>query len=639
MANWIKAIFSKSSSEQLTSGVLDSSMKGVQRKKEGDSLIEAGESDAAERCYREALRLDPGLELAYRDLCLLLCQQGRWKEARQIIAAGVERFPCSAEFLFFLGNIDYSTGQWEEAAASFEAAIALEPDFAPAYVNLSTVLERQGKRERAIIAIDGALRLDGGAADSHVRRGHLLQMEGELEEAMRSYQRAITLQPDLVQAHANLGSLYEQMLRPETALAAYLKALALRPEDAELLFNAGSALQSQWKFAEAISYYRRALSIDPNHVKSWVNMSRALELLEKYDESLACYDEIEARYPEMTMLRVNKAHLLLRLGRYSEGWREYEYREKNCFAPVPLDLGPPPWLGKENLSGKSILLYFEQGYGDALHFMRYTEPVAAQGAKIYLFVPPALKSLAFSCPGVQTVLTHGDNLPPVDYMCSLMSLPFALNTQLDTIPGRQPYLRAEAARIDHWKEKVGTKTAALRVGLTWAGDPRKHQPMNAAMDRVRSMRFEQLAPLLDVPDVEFFSLQLGEGTNWQPENYPQVVNLVGEIRDFHATAALLSQIDLVISVDTSMVHLAGALGKPSCMLDRFDHCYRWLLKREDSPWYPNLRIFRQPQMGDWNSVVQRVRLDLRALVESVGDVPLGKEGAHERPLSGGQDDG
>jgi hypothetical protein len=347
-----------------------------------------------------------------------------------------------------------------------------------------------------------------------------------------------------------------------------------------------------------------------------VNLARLFDLQGKYGQALALLEEVCAKRPDLTAVRSNKSSLLMRLGRFTEAWEDYEYREKEIYIPVPPDAMRPQWTGHEDLAGKTILLYGEQGYGDILQFLRYTAPVAERGAKVYLYVPPALKSLAASCPGVTAVATSGEAVGYFDYICPLMSLPFAFKTELATIPAQVPYLACDQARIAHWRERLGPRTAPLRVGLAWAGNPRKSQEAGARMDRARSMRFEQMLAFLDVSGIEFVSLQVGEGSNWRQQDYPQVVDLTAELADFHDTAALIENLDLVISVDTSVVHLSGALGKPTWLLDRFDHCFRWLQNRQDSPWYPTLRIFRQPALGDWHSVVQTATLALRELSDA-----------------------
>ena len=350
-------------------------------------------------------------------------------------------------------------------------------------------------------------------------------------------------------------------------------------------------------------------------------MAAVLAMQGRHDEALDCYDTLIGHHPTLAQAHVNKAYLLLNLGRYPEGWREYEYRWQCSEAPALPDFSRPLWLGEQSLSGKAILLVGEQGFGDMIHFMRYACLVADSGARVYLQVPAALKSLAASCPGVVAVFTPQEALPPFDYFCPLMSLPLACGTTLSTIPNSIPYLTAAGDRVALWRDRIGATAPStrLRVGLAWAGDARLSQPMAAMMDQQRSMHFGRLLPLLDVPGIEFFSLQVGEAARAQLEGNARVRDLASHLRDFEDTAALIENLDLVISVDTSIVHLSGAIGKRVWMLDRLGHCYRWLPGRDDSPWYPSLKIFRQTVSGDWDGVIERAKQALVRLLEGASD--------------------
>ncbi len=571
--------------------------------------------DEAIHFFQKTLECDSRFEFAYRNLCLLLFQIGAVEQAREVILTGVEFFPHSIEFHFFLGNLYYAEKEWALSVASFQHALSIQPDYAPAYVNMAMALRDQGNPDQALEALGRAVRIDPSVADWHLKRGHILQLQQQEEQALQCYRQAIVLQPDFALAHTNLGSLYAQIGQPEQALASYRKALSLNPLNASMHFNVGSVLQTLGKLDEAIEAYRQALAIDASHLGALVNIASVLDGQKKYDDALACYNEALARYPEDAQIHLNKAYMLLRIGRYSEGWKEYEYRWKRDGAPE-LHFSQPLWLGAEDLSGKTILLHGEQGYGDMLHFVRYTKLVAAMGARVYLQVPASLALLTARCAGVTAVFAPGEQIPPFDFHCPLMSLPLACKTEVSTIPADIPYLKGDPARFTHWREKLGEKTG-LRVGLAWAGDPRKSEPMSAAMDRQRSMRFENMLPLLEVHGVEFFSLQVGDAPRMQLKDHPQVRDFTSELANFQETAALVENLDLVISVDTSIVHLSGAIGKPVWILDRLGHCYRWLVGREDSPWYPNARIFRQPVSGDWESVIDHVR---RALEKKVHDM-------------------
>ncbi len=561
------------------------------------------------------LRCDPQFEIAYYELCFLLFQCGRADEAGQAAQAGLERFPESAELHFCLGNIGHAEKQWEQAVASFRQVLSVTPDHALASVNLSLALQELGRHDQALEAIDHALAVSPDAADWHLKRGYILQMQSRFESACAAYSSAIALQPDLAKAYANLGSVLEQGGQLDAAVTNYRKAVELAPQDPDLLFNLGAGLQAQRQFDEAEACYRDVLRIDPDHLRTLHNMSSLLAGLGKPEEALAFYDAFFERYPNMAQARMNQAYLLLQQGRFREGWALMEYRWQCADAPPRPSFSAPNWLGNEDVRGKTILIHGEQGFGDMLHFLRYTKLVAAMGATVHLQVPPALKTLAETCPGVTAVFAEGEQLPPVDFVCAILSLPLACKTEVSTIPNEVPYLRGDPHKIAGWKQLLGAKKT-LRVGLAWAGDPRPSQPMAAAMDKVRSMHFDRMLPLLNVAGVSFFSLQIGEAARQQMNQHPKVSDYTPQLRNFQDTANLIEALDLVITVDTSIVHLSGALAKPVWLMDRFGHCYRWFAKREDSPWYPTLRIFRQEDPGDWDGVVARIRRELEHLVAS-----------------------
>jgi len=562
-----------------------------------------------------ALQCEPQFEIAYYELCFLLFQSGRIVEARQAAQAGLERFPESADLHFCLGNIFLAENQWEPAVANFRQVLSLAPDHALACVNLSLALQELGRHDEALEAIDRALAIAPAVADWHLKRGYVLQMQSRFESAGDAYRSAIALQPDLAKAYANLGSVLEQGGQLDGAVANYRKAVELAPQDPDLLFNLGAGLQAKRQFDEAVTCYRGVLRLDPDHLKTLHNMPSVLVWLDKPDEALAFYDAVFERYPNLAQARMNHAYLLLQQGRFREGWALMEYRWQCADAPPRPSFSAPNWLGNEDVRGKTILIHGEQGFGDMLHFLRYTKLVAEMGATVYLQLPSALKSLAETCPGVTTVFAEGEELPPVDFVCAILSLPLACKTEVSTIPNEVPYLRGDPQKIVGWNQLLGEKKT-LRVGLAWAGDPRPSQPMAAAMDKVRSMHFDRLLPLLDVAGVSFFSLQIGEAARLQMNQHPKVTDYTPQLCNFQDTANLIEALDLVITVDTSIVHLAGALAKPVWLMDRFGHCYRWFAKREDSPWYPTLRIFRQEAPGDWDGVVARIRRELESLAAS-----------------------
>jgi len=416
--------------------------------------------------------------------------------------------------------------------------------------------------------------------------GYILHQAGRNAEAVPCCREALRLRPNFVEAHNNLGNALRDLGRADEAEASYAAALALRPTYVEAHYNRGNAFAALGKVEAAERATREALRLRPDYVRGHISLGM---------------------------------HLLL-AGRLDEGWAEYEWRWRSTTDGFPDQRGfvQPRWDG-ERLDGRVLLLHAEQGFGDTLQFCRYAPlAVARAGGRVVLEVPRALARLMTTLPGVDQVVAEGDPLPNFDVYCPLLSLPYTFGTTLDTIPGTSPYLGAEAVPAAQWRSRLAT-LPGLRVGLVWAGNPRRSQPTATAIDMRRSVTLQHLAPLASTQGVSFVSLQKGAGAA-QAFAAPAGMLLhdwTHELGDFADTASLIEGLDLVIGVDTAVIHLAGALGKPTWMLNRFDTCWRWLLGRDDSPWYPSLRQFRQPKPADWGSVLAEVRGALDALVHSV----------------------
>jgi len=403
------------------------------------------------------------------------------------------------------------------------------------------------------------------------------------------------------------------------AEAAYRQALALDPRDRMAHLNRIVALATMGRSADAAAAGREAVRSLPHAAEVHVDIGSDLMLLHRLAEAEAVLRESLQLYPDSVTAHVNLSHTLLLGGRLAEGWREYEWRWSSLVMGLqPRAFAQPAWSG-ESLAGRTLLIHAEQGLGDTLQFCRFVPPLAALGARVVIEAQPPLARLLRSLPGVAAIVAAGDPLPDFDLHLPLMSLPLRLGVTLDTLPGPIPYLEPEPAAAAHWQQRLAA-LPGLRVGLVWAGGSIRGVPTQQAVDRRRSLELEQLAPLAGLAGVSFVSLQKGE-----PSREPRPQGLIlhdwtDELDDFADTAALASGLDLVIAVDTSVAHLAGALGRPVWMLNRFDTCWRWLLGRDDSPWYPTLRQFRQPAPGDWGRVIQAVRA---ALVDLAGPAGAG----------------
>jgi tetratricopeptide (TPR) repeat protein len=495
------------------------------------------------------------------------------------------------------------------AERAFKHALAIVPDFSDTLITLGRMYKDQERLEDAATCYRRMLIWQPQSDAGHFNLGVILEDLNRFPEAEKCLRRALVVHPDMPEAHLNLGNRLRDANRTREAIVHYKRVLELDPASADGHNNVGIALMEFYHAEPAMACFKRAIELTHDHLSAHLNINLILRDTGKLEESKAYCRQTLARFPDNPFPHLSHAYVLLQTGELRLGWQEFEYRWQVPNDEPKFTFTQPIWLGKEDLRGKAILIYAEQGLGDTLQFVRYSTLLAERGATVYLLVPRLLKSLVASCAGVSGVFVIGDALPPFDYRCPMMSLPLAFDTQLDSIPANIPYLVPPQEKVAYWRERLGPKNK-LRVGITWAGDPRKHLPAAHAIDRQRSMRFEQIQSILDVDGVEFYCLQFGGDAHAQMNGHPGLIDYTREIADFRESAALIENLDLVITVDTSVCHLVGAIGKPVWMLNRFNTCWRWLANREESPWYPTMRIFRQPALGDWASVVERVRQEL-----------------------------
>jgi Flp pilus assembly protein TadD len=501
-------------------------------------------------------------------------------------AAGPEiPFEPSAERFHAVADDLQTQGRGNEAETYYRAALALAPERPGSWANLGLAVLKDGRADEAVQCEREALRLDPENVEALNNLGIAMHTLNALVEAENHFRAALRLDPDHANATLNLGVIRQSLGHLEEAETLYIRARALGADEARVCNNLALALADLDRLEEAEAACREALAADPN-------------------------------YPEAT---VNLGMILLMRGKMREAWPYYEARWS-----VPPLLGQARlpskalWTGAEMVDGKTILLIAEQGFGDTLQFCRYVPMVAALGARVVLAVPAALRRLMGSLHGVHRIVSQDDVLPLFDLYCPLMSLPMLFGTSEETIPRPVPYLQADVDAVEQWEvflKSVGHPSGhvpfggdppLLRVGLVWAGARRSGQPHAAAIDRRRSMKFSDLAPLGELPGCAFVSLQLGPPAKQIEDASFPLIDIADRLTDFADTAALIEALDLVITVDTAVAHLAGALGKPVWLLTRFDGCWRWRRDRDDSAWYPSLRLFRQTTQGDWAGVIQRV---------------------------------
>ena len=492
----------------------------------------------------------------------------------------------------------------EEVLATYERALAVQPASPDLHYNRGNALLRLGRYQEALASYERALALRPADPEALNNRGNALRALARHEEALASYERALALVAGYPKALGNRGHALLALGRHEEALASYRKAFAGAPE-APWMLGVGNALQALERSQEALAACDQAIALQPGLVDAHGARGNALQALNRHEEALAAYARALALDPENAETHWNEALTRLALGDYRLGWEKYEWRWRNPgLKTPPRETGRPLWLGAGDIAGSTILLHAEQGYGDAIQVIRYAPLVAARGARVLVSCPEPLGGLFRSVEGVAAVYTEGDPPPAFDWQVPLMSLPLAFRTTLETIPAGVPYVAAPPARVEAWRGRLAA-ASGRKVGLAWAGNPR----FGGA--RSKSCPVAQLAPLAAAPGCSFVSLQTGAAAAQAGELGGRVLaDPARELATFEDTAALIGALDLVISIDTAVAHLAGALGKPVWVLLPFAADWRWLRAREDSPWYPTARLFRQRSPGDWNDVIDRVRREL-----------------------------
>jgi FKBP-type peptidyl-prolyl cis-trans isomerase 2 len=445
-------------------------------------------------------------------------------------------------------------------------------------------------------------------ADERYKQGVAAQDKGLYDEAIDSYREAIRLNPNHAEAFYNLGVALHKKGHIDQAIIYYEIAIGLNQTFAEAHYNLGIAFKDKGQPDEAVQCFQRVLQLNPNHAGAYYNFGGMLVFKGKYDEALWCYRKALELKPDYPEAQWNIALINLLQGKFGEGWKGYEWRWQLKDISITRTFSQPRWDGSD-ITGRTILLYAEQGFGDTIQFIRYAPLVAQRGAKVIIECQKELTSLLQNVEGIQKVVANGESLPGFDMQCPLLSLPMIFGTTIENIPAHIPYVTANANSVQKWKDKVLKNASKLNVGLVWSGDP------DNSKIRDKSFPLDTFLPLAKIDNISFYSLQKGNSAKEaiNPPGGMRISDYTEEIADFSDTAALIQNLDTIISVDTAVAHLAGALGKPVWTLLPFAPDWRWMLEREDSPWYPTMRLFRQPSPGDWESVIVRIKEALKEL--------------------------
>jgi tetratricopeptide (TPR) repeat protein len=500
-------------------------------------------------------------------------------------------------------------GEFDKAERLYAAVLQTQPDHFDALHGLGRINYRRGRLDAALALIQAALQADLDRADGFSSLGLVFHALKQFERALTSYDEGLRIAPDDIELLNRRGVALLELGRPAEALQDFERVLAAAADHLEALGNRGNALIKLNRPAEALLSYDRALTISPDNAQLLTNRAAALRRLDRPHEAVMSARRALVSQPDFAQAKFVEGVARLTLGDFS-GWRGYEARWGVGFlASHRRSFAAPLWLGESSLDGKTILLHAEQGFGDTLQFVRYAPRLAGRGAHVILEVQPELARLLSPLPGVTTVIARGKPLPPFDFHCPLLSLPLAFATELATIPAAIPYIAAAEQDIALWRERLPRRRPL--IGLVWSGE-RSHDN-----DRNRSLRLETLLPLLKT-QATFVSLQheVRDEDAALLQQQSAIVHVGNRFSDFADTAAVISLLDAVIAADTAVAHLAGAMGKPLLLLLPFGADFRWLRERDDSPWYPTARLFRQPAFGDWTSVVEAVRSQIMQFTSS-----------------------
>ncbi len=608
------------------------------------TLQQSGAVEAAERAYLVAISHFPDSAEARYRRGLLHLSQNRSATAAILFRQALALAPAP-RFYLSLGAALEQDGRPQAAAAAYREAVAGAPDLMEAKFGRGRCQHLMGQIEAAVATYREVLAARPQASPVWFNLGMALHALRRPAEAASAFRAAVTSAPDNAEAWVNLAFMLELADQPEAALRACEEARAAGVALPALLVNHASALRALGRFEAAIALCTEILRQTPGDADAYATLTATLAEMGQYDRAIATADLALEYHPGLARVESNKGIALLGLGRIEaaiaalrrgvaanpadpdiavnlglallasgthmrEGFALFEHRRRQVTAATR-SFSRPCWQG-EDITGRTLLLHAEQGFGDTLQFIRYVKLVAASGARIILEVQPELVRLCAALPGVAQVVATGAALPDFDLHCPLLSLPHVFGTDLASIPAAIPYLTVDPALANLWASRLSTGPG-VRVGLVWAGHAQSHRAYARRIDPRRSLALAALAPLGAVPGIAFVSLQKGAPAEELANPPFAIADPMAEVADFADTAAIIAGLDLVISVDTAVAHLAGALGKPVWMLSRFDGCWRWLRERQDSPWYPTLRLYRQPSPGDWAPAIAALAADLTQL--------------------------
>jgi tetratricopeptide (TPR) repeat protein len=564
----------------------------------------AGEINESEALCAQFLQVSPHHPLGLFLHGLVLIEQQKPEAALPLVQHAVLLDPGNFSFHLTLAGLWRRLGQIQKARESLLTAFKLCPDDIGMLLDLATNLKDSDLLQEARSCLEQAIRLDPDLAIAHHDLGEVLAKMGEAEMAIHSYNRALECNPGQVSSYNNIANLLVAQGRNEEAEQYFTKGLSLDPHHAEIYFNLANLYNTKDRFEDAVRLYRKAVAVRPGFPEAWDSLGLALNDSGRSQEAIVCFDRAVELRSDWLQPVWNRAITQLKMGRFEEGWADYESRLKIPRITPSRVFEAPRWDGRP-FRGQRLLLVAEQGLGDTIQFVRFASLAKALGGEVLIECQPELARLMRLYPHVDRVLVRGERLPPCDWYTPLMSLPSLLKIDLDTIPRKVPYFRVESVVELSPSEN-------LRVGLAWAGNP-KH-----SYDRRRSCRFADVVELLATEGIEWVNLQqtIPEEDLSAVAEHPEMLLTTHSFQDLYSTAQWMRSLDLVISVDTVIAHLAGSLNIPVWILLSSACDWRWLAEREDSPWYPSAVLFRQRSFRDWREVVARIKTRLQDLVHT-----------------------
>lgn len=548
--------------------------------------LQKGDLHSAQALLLEILRQEPNNFRAAELLASILACQNNIPAAIELLEKSANSPDCTYSSLFALGDLYLESGHAQAAIKAYRAALVKAEPFFEGLHNL-------------------------GLAHSHLF---------QFTEAAQAFHEAALLNPNSFEVQINFGACLKNLGEYDRSLYHLNIAKQLSPHDARVFLNIGATLEAMNKPDDAVACYEQAVILNPMYIEAFCNKANSLLTAGKYDEANIAFQKALTIHPNDADTLYNFSRLQLAQGNYQEGWKNYESRWLREDAPKQLFDSIPRLIAQDDIDGKHILIWCEQGLGDSIQFARYVQTLKQRGAHITLAVQPQLLELLSGLEGIDNIMSYADEAPAeCQFQMPLMSLPFFFMEKGIAEPKNDPYLKSNPAKSQLWRARLRNETK-LKVGLVWNGGFLPNQPKGWAINERRNIPLPTIAQLHNIPGIEFFSLQKGEPSESELTSQKTIVwpgdNLsiyAAELSNFSDTAALIDNLDLVISVDTSTAHLAGALGKPLWVLNRYDSCWRWLINQECTHWYPTARIFTQPSPSDWQSVIEKVASELRHL--------------------------